>query len=178
MVSEHLECAASSRVRQRDAPVWNALDEAQLVEPLRHRRRGRRADAHALRERRGRDPLARRFQRVDGLQVVLDGDGEIRGLRWHFARLRLHSEPELVMAKMRLTRGKLLAAAAPLAAAPLVGKLALEANAAPSAHDHSSHGGDRMPANHIDGSMGHAAMVGDDAPAVGGPTDLDALLYP
>ena len=26
--------------------------------------------------------------------------------------------------------------------------------------------------------MGHAAMVGDEAPAVGGPTDLDALLYP
>ena len=35
-----------------------------------------------------------------------------------------------------------------------------------------------MPANHLDGSMGHAAMVGDEAPAVGGPTDLDALLYP
>ena len=32
--------------------------------------------------------------------------------------------------------------------------------------------------NHLEGSMGHAAMVGDEAPAVGGPTDLDALLYP
>ena len=82
------------------------------------------------------------------------------------------------MTKTRLTRGKLLAAAAPLAAAPLVGKLALEANAAPSAHDHSNHGDDRMPANHIEGSMGHAAMVGDEAPAVGGPNDLDELLYP
>ena len=82
------------------------------------------------------------------------------------------------MTKTRLTRGKLLAAAAPLAAAPLVGKLALEANAAPSTHDHSNHGDDRMPANHIEGSMGHAAMVGDEAPAVGGPNDLDGLLYP
>jgi FtsP/CotA-like multicopper oxidase with cupredoxin domain len=82
------------------------------------------------------------------------------------------------MAKTRLTRGKLLAAAAPLAAAPLVGKLALEANAAPSAHDHAAHGDDRMPANHLEGSMGHAAMVGDEAPAVGGPNDLDELLYP
>ena len=81
------------------------------------------------------------------------------------------------MAKMRLTRGKLLAAAAPLAAAPLVGKLALEANAAPSTHDHSDHSHDRVPANHVHGSIGHAAMVGDEAPAVGGPNDLDHLLY-
>ena len=35
-----------------------------------------------------------------------------------------------------------------------------------------------MPANHIEGSIGHAAMVGDEAPAVGGPNDLDDLLYP
>ena len=26
--------------------------------------------------------------------------------------------------------------------------------------------------------MGHAAMIGDEVPAVGGPNDLDALLYP
>ena len=82
------------------------------------------------------------------------------------------------MAKTRLTRGKLLAAAAPLAAAPLVGKLALEAHAAPSTHDHSGHSHDRVPANHVHGSIGHAAMVGDEAPAVGGPNDLDELLYP
>jgi FtsP/CotA-like multicopper oxidase with cupredoxin domain len=82
------------------------------------------------------------------------------------------------MPKTRLTRGKLLAAAAPLAAAPLVGKFALEADAASSGHDHSSHPDGRSPQNHIDGPVGHAAMVGDEAPAVGGPTDLDALLYP
>ena len=82
------------------------------------------------------------------------------------------------MPKRTLTRGRLLAAAAPLAAAPLVGKLALEADAAPTAHDHSGQGSDRMPANHLEGSMGHAAMVGDEAPAVGGPNDLDDRLYP
>jgi hypothetical protein len=27
-------------------------------------------------------------------------------------------------------------------------------------------------------AMGHAAMIGGNAPAVGGPTDLDYLLYP
>ena len=43
------------------------------------------------------------------------------------------------MPKTRLTRGKLLAAAAPLAAVPLVGKLALDSDAAAGGHDHSSH---------------------------------------
>jgi FtsP/CotA-like multicopper oxidase with cupredoxin domain len=38
--------------------------------------------------------------------------------------------------------------------------------------DHSSH----TPAEHA--AMGHAAMIGEGAPAVGGPGDLDALLYP
>ena len=78
----------------------------------------------------------------------------------------------------KLTRGKLLAAAAPLAAAPLVGKLALEERAAAGAHDHSGHDHSRQPASHAQGPLGHAAMVGEEAPAVGGPNDLDALLYP
>ncbi len=43
------------------------------------------------------------------------------------------------MAKTRITRGKLLAAAAPLAAIPLVGKLAFDDNATAGGHDHSSH---------------------------------------
>jgi FtsP/CotA-like multicopper oxidase with cupredoxin domain len=73
------------------------------------------------------------------------------------------------MAKPRLTRGRLLAAAAPLAAAPILGKLAFgdEAAGADGSHVH----GGVMP-------LGHAAMVGEHAPAVGGPNDLDALLYP
>ena len=82
------------------------------------------------------------------------------------------------MAKTRLTRGKLLAAAAPLAAVPLVGRLAFEGDAAAGGHDHSSHDHSRALANHERGAMGHAAMKGDEVPAVGGPNDLDALLYP
>jgi FtsP/CotA-like multicopper oxidase with cupredoxin domain len=72
----------------------------------------------------------------------------------------------------------LLAAAAPIAAAPLVGKLALDGSAQAGGHDHSSHSHTRTPASHEPAGMGHAAMVGDDVPAVGGPRDLDALLYP
>ena len=82
------------------------------------------------------------------------------------------------MAKTRFTRGKLLAAAAPLAAAPLVGKFALDAHAQTTLHHQSAHDDARMPASHIHGAMGHAAMVGEETPAVGGPSDLDALLYP
>jgi FtsP/CotA-like multicopper oxidase with cupredoxin domain len=82
------------------------------------------------------------------------------------------------MSKSRLTRRKLLAAAAPIAAAPLVGKLALGGQAEAGGHDHSNHSHTRVPASHVAGRMGHAAMVGEQAPAVGGPHDLDALLYP
>ena len=78
------------------------------------------------------------------------------------------------MPKTRLTRGKLLAVTAPLVAAPLVGKAALGADAPPAHHQHPP---ERMPANHLHGAMGHAAMVGDEAPAVGGPTALDALVH-
>ncbi|MGH3077749.1 MAG: multicopper oxidase domain-containing protein, partial [Gaiellaceae bacterium] len=81
----------------------------------------------------------------------------------------------------RLTRRRLLAAAAPLAAAPLVGKLALDGSAdaaGTGGHDHSSHASTRVPTSHLAGATGHAAMIGDEAPAVGGPNDLDALLYP
>jgi hypothetical protein len=80
------------------------------------------------------------------------------------------------MTKRRLTRGKLLAAAAPFAAAPLVGKLALDAGADTGGHDHSARG--RTTASHAGGATGHAAMVGAGVPAVGGPNDLDALLFP
>jgi FtsP/CotA-like multicopper oxidase with cupredoxin domain len=82
------------------------------------------------------------------------------------------------MAKKGLTRRKLLAAAAPLAAAPLVGKLALDSRAEAGGHDHSSHDHSRELVSHRSGDMGHAAMIGDAVPAVGGPNDLDALLYP
>jgi FtsP/CotA-like multicopper oxidase with cupredoxin domain len=75
----------------------------------------------------------------------------------------------------------MLAATAPVLALPLVGKLALDgsADAAPGGgHEHAGTAHLRTPANHLGGAAGHAAMVGAEAPAVGGPTDLDALLYP
>ena len=82
------------------------------------------------------------------------------------------------MTKNRLTRGRLLAAAAPLAAAPLVGKLALDARAEDGRHTHFDHEDARSPSGHASGVASHAAMVGDQVPAVGGPNDLDALLHP
>jgi FtsP/CotA-like multicopper oxidase with cupredoxin domain len=69
------------------------------------------------------------------------------------------------------TRKRLLASAAPLIAAGPFAKLAFA-------------DGDRAPerlathAGHIHHQLGHAAMIGARAPAVGGPYDLDALLYP
>jgi manganese oxidase len=81
------------------------------------------------------------------------------------------------MPKTRLTRGKLLAAAAPLAAIPIAGRLALDDSATAGGHDHASHR-QRSLATHERADMGHAAMIGAEVPAVGGPNDLDALLYP
>jgi manganese oxidase len=71
----------------------------------------------------------------------------------------------------KLTRRGLLAGAAPLVAAPVLGKLALGNDA--DAAGHTLHGH-----VHDHASAGHAAMIGDDAPAVGGPLDLNELLYP
>jgi FtsP/CotA-like multicopper oxidase with cupredoxin domain len=76
----------------------------------------------------------------------------------------------LAVAKMRMTRRRLLAGAAPLAAAPFASRFLLDASA--QAADH--HSGKSME----DAPSGHAAMIGDAVPAVGGPRDLDHLLYP
>ena len=71
------------------------------------------------------------------------------------------------MPKSRLSRRKLLVGAAPLVAAPAIAKLALGGEAQAAEHmGHEGHG------------FSHAAMIGAEAPAVGGPSDLDALLYP
>src|SRR5918996_4590493 len=175
---QDLESAEAAFLRQHDAAIRRALDEAKLREPLRHRRRRGCADRHSSRERGRRGPLPRGLEGVDRLQVVLDGDGQICGRGSHLQALRLHSESDLGMAKNRLTRRKLLAAAAPLAAAPFVGKLALDGTAEAGGHDHSSHSHARQPVSHLPGVQGHAAMIGEGVPAVGGPTDLDHLLYP
>jgi FtsP/CotA-like multicopper oxidase with cupredoxin domain len=71
----------------------------------------------------------------------------------------------------KLTRKGLLAGAAPLVAAGPLAKLAFADSS--EEHQHlASHAG----RNHA--ALGHAAMLGEQAPAVGGPRDLDALLYP
>jgi manganese oxidase len=71
------------------------------------------------------------------------------------------------MPKSRLTRRKLLIGAAPLVAAPALAKFGLDGDAKAAEHTgHEGHG------------LSHAAMFGEAAPAVGGPHDLDALLYP
>src|SRR4029077_13095794 len=86
------------------------------------------------------------------------------------------------MSKRPLSRRRLLATAAPFAAAPLVAKLALEGTPGASA---ASHAGMDMPGMEMGGMdmnsapmIGHAAMIGDHALAAVGANDLDALLYP
>src|SRR5919108_6683810 len=69
------------------------------------------------------------------------------------------------MPNSRLSRRRLLAGAAPLVATPALAKLALDGDAKAAEDEHMEH-------------VGHAAMIGEAAPAVGGPNDLDALLYP
>jgi FtsP/CotA-like multicopper oxidase with cupredoxin domain len=70
------------------------------------------------------------------------------------------------MAKSRLSRRKLLVGAVPLVAAPALAKLQVDGRA------------EAMPPGHEHHGLLHAAMFGKQAPAVGGPHDLDALLYP
>jgi FtsP/CotA-like multicopper oxidase with cupredoxin domain len=70
------------------------------------------------------------------------------------------------MSNFRLSRRKLLAGAAPLVAAPALSKFAFDGKA--SAAGHAGHEGHMLAG---------AAMVGDEAPAPGGPHDLDDLLY-
>jgi FtsP/CotA-like multicopper oxidase with cupredoxin domain len=74
------------------------------------------------------------------------------------------------MSKSRVTRRQLLAGAAPLVAAVPLAKLALPDGAQAAAE--ATHRGHDHPA------LGHAAMIGEAAPAPGGPNDLDALLLP
>ncbi len=74
------------------------------------------------------------------------------------------------MPKPQVTRRQLLVAAAPAVAVVPFAKLALgEATAAPEA---PAHAGMNMDA------MGHAAMIGSEVPAPGGPNDLADRLHP
>src|SRR5829696_658467 len=77
------------------------------------------------------------------------------------------------MPKPRVTRRQLLVTAAPAVAAVPLAKLAFSgtSEAAPTPA-HAGHAGMAMDA------PGHAAMVGHEAPAPGGPHELDGLLHP
>src|SRR5687768_5573381 len=75
----------------------------------------------------------------------------------------------------KLSRRSLLAGAAPIVAAPVLGRYALGGEATAAGHDQSRSLTDHV---HDHAAAGHAAMIGEAAPAVGGPHDLDALLYP
>ncbi len=76
------------------------------------------------------------------------------------------------MPKARVTRRALLAGAAPLVAAGPLAKLALADD--PSGEHLATHLGH----DHEHSHPGHAAMIGAEVPAPGGPRDLDALTYP
>ena len=71
----------------------------------------------------------------------------------------------------KFTRRRLLAGAAPIVAAPVLAKMALDGNAEAAQRTLQGHVHDHP-------HMGHAAMVGGNAPAPGGPNDLDDLLFP
>ena len=78
----------------------------------------------------------------------------------------------------KFTRKRLLAAAAPLAAGPAAVCFIDNGDANASGHDHSQHRGMESHLGPQHPMLGHAAMIGMGAPAVGGPHDLDALLHP
>ena len=77
------------------------------------------------------------------------------------------------MTRSRLTRRQLLVAAGPaVVAVPLIGLASASAAQGDETHDHGAHEGTE------EGGFGHASMVGEEVPAVGGPDDLNALLHP
>jgi len=71
----------------------------------------------------------------------------------------------------KVTRSRLLAGAAPLLAAPALGKFVLGGDSDADTRSLQGH-------MHDHPASGHAAMLGEGVPAVGGPNDLDRLLYP
>ena len=81
VVADHLKRDALPGARQHHSLVEGVLDQPHLVEPLQHRRRGRRSDRDPLRQLTGEDrALALLGEGVDRLRVVLDRLG-LRPLR-------------------------------------------------------------------------------------------------
>jgi FtsP/CotA-like multicopper oxidase with cupredoxin domain len=73
----------------------------------------------------------------------------------------------------RVTRKRLLVAAAPVVVGAPLARFATQSAGAESAMDHRG-----MHSGMSHAAMGHAAMIGAEVPAPGGPNDLDALLHP
>src|SRR4051794_30252567 len=80
------------------------------------------------------------------------------------------------MANRRLTRKQVVIGAAPILAAGPLAQLAVGGGHAGRA----AHAEDAGHQGHADGEpmLTHAAMIGDQVPAPGGPNALDALTYP
>lgn len=76
----------------------------------------------------------------------------------------------------KLTRKQLLALGAPLAVVPVAGKVVLALDDETADRVTHRHAVSSSPA--AGAAAGHAAMIGEGTPAVGGPNDLDGLLYP
>jgi FtsP/CotA-like multicopper oxidase with cupredoxin domain len=80
------------------------------------------------------------------------------------------------MAKSRLSRRQLIAAAVPLAASVPLARLALaDGPAAAAADGHQHHAAEH---DHDPGYVGHGSMIGESVPAPGERGELDALLLP
>ncbi len=73
VMAEHLERAAASGLREDDAAIRRTLRKAELCQALHHRGRRRSADTHPVGERGRRHLAPCGIQRVDRLQVVLNG---------------------------------------------------------------------------------------------------------
>ena len=83
VMPQHLERAQTAALGEHDTAVRRPLDEAELGEPLHHRRRRRGADVHPLRKRGRRRPLSLGPEGVDRLEVVLDRARELRASLFH-----------------------------------------------------------------------------------------------
>jgi FtsP/CotA-like multicopper oxidase with cupredoxin domain len=75
-----------------------------------------------------------------------------------------------------VTRRQLLIGAAPLVAAAPIAKLATSGSGHASPAEHARHA--EMHRGHEHMRQGHAAMIGSQVPAPGGPHDIDHLLHP
>ena len=114
-MAQHLERRLPAGLRQHHPPVGRAFDEPERGELLRHRRGGGRTYTQPRRDRTRGRPAVTRLEIDDRAQVVLDRRRQHPFVAHWFSVVYTRC---LGMAK-KFNRRKLLAAAAPLAAAPV-----------------------------------------------------------